>query len=248
MRRLFFPLLFVVGSLHAAPANDWFAPAALSVRMSMLPRRDFTSVTMTVAKNHDTRIETSGLSDGKNLSGVLMLISGNYMVTAPGLVMEPGREIGAIDAPILISGLTMKLLARGAPDGPQSIDTTKAVNFEETKHPLELSTQSTTGEYAPPWSASGSLQRESPDKISFALVFHYAGEIEPMTLSGSWTGSTPAVFADKTSIAGWRVFYLAPGASSVNSKTYTAQEIAGGFRTIGALRAYAKKKAAKAAK
>jgi hypothetical protein len=133
----------------ATPADQWFAPSKFVVRSSMLPHRDFSSITMIVAKSGDTQIETSGLANGKSYSGTLMLVSGNYML-AKGVELSPGAEIDAIDSPVLQAQTAMKLLASALLGGPKSVKDSRQVNSTEPKETLEVATQSASGGYPAP--------------------------------------------------------------------------------------------------
>jgi len=237
------PLLAV--SEGSAPADQWFNPTRVTVRWGTLLQRDFSTATMTIAKNGDTRIETSGVADGKNYSGTLILVSGNFML-AKGVELSPGAEIDAIDAPVLEAQTAMKLLARVLPAGPKSVVHTREINFTERKDPLEVATQSASGAYPPPWSLMGIVKRESATKIAFSLSFAFPGSPQPLSIAGAWENSPAVAFPDSASVKGWRAFHLGPHESNQNGGSimdYGAQEIAGGFSTIGEVRAYAKRKA-----
>jgi hypothetical protein len=237
------PLL--AASEGSAPADQWFSPTRVTVRSGTLLKRDFSTATMTIATDGDTRIETSGLANGKDYSGILMLVSGNYML-AKGVELSPGAEIDAIDAPVLEAQTVMKLLARVLPAGPKSVIRSREINFTERKEPLEVATQSASGAYPPPWSLTGFVKRESATKIAFSLSFTFSGTPQPLSLVGAWENFPAVALPDSTSVKGWRAFHLGPHESNQNGGSimdYGAQEIAGGFSTIGEVRAYAKRKA-----
>lgn len=226
-------------------ADDWFSPTTVSVRITVPPHRDFSSTSIEVAGNGDSRIQTSTFVSGKVSSGTLLVISGNYLLVK-GVELKTGAEIDALDAPALEVQTVLKLLAHAVPEGPASIAGIRAIDVKEQTRAIEIATQSASGGYPAPWSLTGSVRRDSGSVLSFAVTFKFAGGTDALTMTGDWQkSSTPSQFTDSLSVAGWRAFHLGPQQSTQGGSTildYGAQEIPGGFTTLGQVRAYAKRK------
>jgi hypothetical protein len=231
----------------AASANDWFSPTRMTVRSGLLLHADYSSVMIVVGADNDSRIEVSGLANGKPLRGEMYVIGGHILL-AKGLDFEKYAEIDTLDGPVMEVQLALKLLAAAIPGGPGQVQSPQPIDLENRQDAIEVSTRSASGAFEGPWSLTGTVGREVSNQIAFRLSFKSKSLPDAMTLSGTWERiAAPPQFADDLSVGGWRAFTIGPYSRHDANGTildYGLQEI-GRFATLREARVAAAKASGK---
>ena len=178
------------------------------------------------------------------MEGTVAMVGGRVMLSR-GLELEPGREIDALDAPVLGLQLPMVLMARIFPDGPGPIAGVREIDHRG-EHPIRLATPSASGTIDAPWTVKGKIEKASDGSLRFKLAFSAPGSVAGTSsfstdLEGSFAMSRGPVFAETASLEGWKVYGVGPQKTQREGATildYGARpEQPGALRAIADIRA-----------
>lgn len=95
----------------------------------------------------------------------------------------------AIAFPKIHLVLMNQILARLLPQGPADFDGSVKIDFAEDEKDIKVATPFASGTYYAPWTAKGSIEKDSEGKIEYDLVFTYTrndGKVIDMILKGVW--------------------------------------------------------------
>ena len=194
---------------------------------------------------HDFQISVDQLESGKRMRGKLAMVGGRVLITKD-LALEDGYEIDAVDAPLLYTLLTAKLLGSAFPQGPESLKGTRPVKFAEKREGFRIGTPSASADFVAPWSVTGTATKEESGSVRFDLRFTSSlpeGAKPPeftVQLKGSLehAGGDPAL-SDDMQLNGWKVYGVGPRVQKQGDATvydYGANADSKGYRTVGEIR------------
>jgi hypothetical protein len=178
--------------------------------------------------------------------GTVAVVSGHVMLVR-NMPLEPGREIEALDWPLVNIQLAQIVLGRLYPGGPATVKAERRVDHRD-KVAIEYGTPSAQGRIAAPWRVQGSVAQVQPGTVTFNLTvtapLKVAGKKDDtlrMRLQGEMSMLGRAVFPEDAPLAGWKPYVLGPvmarqakGAAMQFGATPEARE----FRTIAEVRAF----------
>ena len=228
---------------QASDSSDWFNGD--KVRLNVKSKATNTDLTYVAEVNDsgDGRFEITGQDARGKVSCVIIVIGRRAMCTR-GLQIEKGAEIDALDAAKMAVQMTLGLLSRAFPEGSASVGTSAAIELVDRKDPIEMKTQSASGELPTPWSLKGTANRLGRQAVGFQLSFSCliddgAARQEKLELSGKWEiSSTSLVLSDDMQLRGWEIYSLGPITSRTSEGTiydYGAVRMRD-FATLGDLR------------
>ncbi len=225
-------LAAVAAFAHAACRNEfevcaagspWSKATAATVRMEFAGTNASALLAFSFPSPNNVVIDREHHEQDKTTIGKVLLVDGRVMLTKD-LELENGREIYAMDGPLLIYQLAVSLLATGFPEGPEEIRRKSIVNFEEQKRGISVETSSATGFFGAPWRVQGTVDPISTQSFAYTFEFEFSadGSRRELALSGIWRSDpTPAPDPGLT-LKDWHAFTLVP-------KTITR----GGTRMLG---------------
>ncbi|RAU22821.1 hypothetical protein CU669_05380 [Paramagnetospirillum kuznetsovii] len=251
--RLLTAILFMLatGALAECPRDKtnecdarspWYAANVVRLATANPNSSDTSRFTLSIHGQNTLTIDLDNRDQGQAQQGTVTLVEGRAMLTR-GLTLPKGKEIDALDAPILTYQLLITLLNRSLPDGPDSLAGSRKVDLAETERPIQLATNSASIELRPPWKLTGTVSRRNSETLDYALVLTYATKsgAHVMSLDGDWSKlRQPPPFDDSMPLAGWRyhslgvVVYRQDGATVLD---YTDPSHPSPLSTLGELRA-----------
>ncbi len=117
------------------------------------------------------------------LQGELLFVKG-----VEGLIQE--NAIDLLDEPLLYLQQVLKILAHIFPQGPEGVHGEEHFNVTEKDMPIRVATSSASGTYEAPWTATGSLTKDEPERIHYDLDFLYVskqrGKQVNLHFEGTW--------------------------------------------------------------
>lgn len=177
-------------------------------------------------------------------AGSMLLLAGRGALLAQGARLQPGREIDAINGPLLMQQLVLRLLEHSVPAGPGKLARDVRLDVSESSRSLSVAGVGAEGEFLAPWRLSGTIGPAGPGKVKFDLEFtstarNPAGARYETSIVGIWQNSPPpVVFADDLPLRGWQVYQIKPVV-----RTRGAENIVGfgtsaplGFTNLGEVR------------
>lgn len=214
-----------------------------TLRMQQDGTADFALWKFTFASESDLLLDVETRQGKEQTRGTVMLVSGQAMLTK-GLSLEAGYEIDALDGPVLMYQLLVGLLSQAAPEGPAKLQSSRKVNFAESKRAIQVATQSASGRFPPPWALTGVLDRRGPEDFVYSLTFIYSAENGAekvkMELAGHWVRQPiPPVLNDSMNIEDWSLHTIGPfsiGQKGTRILDYGAQPKPFEVHTLGELR------------
>ena len=248
-----------VAVAQAQPAEDKTAPC-----IDVVQWRDINQVSMKVGSpdaeermewtlayhdNNDILIRVARCNEDGTQPCTIGMISGQVMITQ-GVSLEPGYEIDALDMPLLMTGMLVRILQRIAPGGMASVARNMTVDHQERHYQICVATASAKLKHPPPWSVSGMLEAQSPQKIAYDLRFQreQGGRQVALILSGTAAHDDSLRGLDDTmSLQDWQVYTTGVIQRKVKGGTivdFGAQPLQPSFATVAEVRAYIKQRAA----
>jgi len=149
-------------------------------------------------------------------AGAMLLLAGRGALLARGAALQPGRELDAMNGPLLMRELLMRLLEQGVPGGPGRLAREQRVDVAERSRPLRVTGVGAEGEILAPWRLTGTIGPAGPGKVKFDLEFTStarspAGARYETSIVGIWQNTPPPVqFADDMPTRGWQVYRIKP--------------------------------------
>jgi len=161
----------------------------------------------------DARIAIVDAAEPAARRPTIMLVAGQVMLTK-NMELEEGYEIDALDGSVLMLQLALTLLAHSVEGGPDAVPSEGIdVQHDEQEEPIALSTTSAGGEFPAPWRLSGTVSRESAERITYTLDLSYtAGNREArLGMTGSWEKKATRPELDpEMKLAEWRSYLIGP--------------------------------------
>jgi len=165
------------------------------------------------AANGDIRIEKEELRAGQPSAGTLIIV-GNAAFGARDLQLERGRELDAVNGPILMLQLVLRLLERALPDGPKALTRETRIELSDPKAGIKVTGLGADGEFFAPWALKGVAAPAAGGAVKFELRFASASRGQPgrayvTSITGIWENTaSPLALPDATPLTGWRVYQL----------------------------------------
>ncbi|MCE2947881.1 MAG: hypothetical protein ACK515_06210 [bacterium] len=177
-------------------------------------------------------------------SGTVLIIGQKALLTRDMVLARKGALMPAVDGPTLLLNLTLRLLERGVPDGPQSVRRERSISVKDDVQALSIETPSAAGTFLPPWQLTGKVVRKG-DAIEFDLLLVSRSRADAKAsnntaLRGSWRSDErkPPELRDDMPLEGWALHAIAGVAKEVNRRQAIVYDALPrqGFATLGELR------------
>ena len=177
-------------------------------------------------------------------SGTVLIIGQKALLTRDLVLARQGALMQAVDGPTLLLNLSLRLLERAVPEGPQSLRRERTISVKDDKQPLTIETPSAAGTFLPPWQLTGKVRRNG-DTVEFDLLLVSRSRTDPKetnntALRGTWRNEVkkPPELPDDLSLQGWSLHAIAGVAKEVNRRQGIVYDALPrqGFATLGELR------------
>lgn len=150
---------------------------------------------------------------GRVETGTFLLIDGALI--ARDTRLEPGKELDAVNGPLLMLQLVLQLLERSVPGGASQLGADIRVDITEPTRALSVSGIGADGEFSAPWRLSGVVGPAGKGIVKFDLEFSStqarSGLRYETTIAGIWQNTPPpVVFQDSMNLKGWQVYRFKP--------------------------------------
>ncbi|MFN7753533.1 MAG: hypothetical protein ACK5TE_14830 [Pseudomonadota bacterium] len=176
--------------------------------------------------------------------GTLLLIGQKALLTRSLQLARPGSALPAIDGPALLLNLTLRMLERAVPGGPQSLRGERVVKVADPSVAIVVDTPTAQGLFLAPWTLTGKV-RPTAEGVAFDFVLRSRSRTDPdgfhsTALRGTWQldDRAPPAFGDDLSLEGWQLHSIqpAPGDARSPSPPLWLAVPRPGFQTLGELR------------
>ena len=176
--------------------------------------------------------------------GALLLVGHKALLTRSLQLARPGSPLPAIDGPALLLNLTLRMLERAVPGGPQSLRSERTVKVADPSVAIVVDTPTAQGLFLAPWTLTGKV-RPTAEGVAFDLLLRSRSRTDPdgfnsTSLRGTWRldDRTPPAFGDDLSLEGWQLHSIqpAPGDARNPSPSLWLAVPRPGFATLGELR------------
>lgn len=227
--------------VEVCASGPWLSATALTIEIATPGSSDHGLLTFAIPEPGSVVID-SDLTENSALVRSRVVLLDERVLLTKGVDTISGREIDAVDAPMLLHQLVVALLATGFPEGPNDLRRRSIIDVEETRRGIAVATSSATGFYRAPWRASGQIQRTDGQTISYAFDFEYSlatGARRNLSLKGTWTKAFPPPLDAAMSLAGWSAYTLENYTlwpESARSAVPTAKALTPMPTTLGELR------------
>jgi hypothetical protein len=219
--RLIVAVIIAAGaaSAHAACRTDvemcaakspWFAGNFVTVLVEAQGKGERGFLTFSLPDPSNLKIDSEYSEQGQTRRSSVLLVDDQVMLTRD-IAPEKGREIYALDGPVLIYQLVINLLSAAFPEGPDDFKGKSVVDLEEGRRTIAVSTAFSSGLYRAPWRLTGSIRRTNLQSITYAFEFEYSagGSRKTLALNGLWAKSNPAPAIDPNlNLADWVAYAL----------------------------------------
>ncbi len=164
----------------------------------------------------DVFLERKENRGGSLEAGSMLLLSGRGALLAHGARLQPGRELDAMNGPLLMQQLVMRLLEQSVPGGPGTLGGDRRLDVSERTRTLSVTGIGTQAEFLAPWRLTGTIGPAGPGKVKFDLDFTStarspAGARYETSIVGIWQNAAPpVVFANDMPLRGWQVYQIKP--------------------------------------
>lgn len=194
------------------------------------PWTKFTAITMTSSEagapgamswkgafdhaSGDFLLDLDSRMPGMTMKGSVGMVEGRIMLSK-GLDLERGREIDAVDGPVLSLQLLTILLGRVFPKGPESIPP-KAPISHVGKTGIKFASPSASGYVPPQWKLDGEVRRRNGGAVEYNLRLNMRTDPRDdkkamiISMGGVLAERTVPVFDDGMSLDGWKVYGVGP--------------------------------------
>ena len=200
-----------VESEICAAGSPWLRANNATVRVEFAGTGERAVLAFSFLSPSNVVIDTEHHEKDKAKSGRVLLVDGQMMLTRD-VELEKGREIQALDGPLLFYQLAISLLSTAFPEGPDGVQRRSIVDLEEGRRGIFVETSSTSGFFGAPWHMKGSVNRTSPDSIAYAFEFEFtsAKSRRELRLDGTWSSDAAKALDPALSLMGWTAFFLEP--------------------------------------
>lgn len=151
---------------------------------------------------------------GRPESGTLLLIDGALLARDARLPV--GKELDAMNGPLLVLQLVLQLLERSVPGGPAQLVKDVKIDIAEPSRAISVSGIGAEGEFGAPWRLTGTIGPGGKGIVKFELDFvssvrGSSGGRYETAIAGIWQNTPPpVVFEDAMSLGGWQVYRIRP--------------------------------------
>jgi len=226
------------------PGADWYRGNQITLDASE-PTAGFKSRwTFERTSGNDIRLVLDEQRKTGPQSGTVLIIGQKALLTRDMVLARSGALMPAVDGPTLLLNLTLRLLERGVPGGPQSIRRERVVNVKDERQALTVDTPSASGIFLPPWQLTGKVVRKG-DAVEFDLLLVSRSRVDAAAtnntvLRGRWRSDErkPLVLADDLALQDWSLHAIVGVPRDVKGKQVVVYEAIAreGFATLGQLR------------
>ena len=227
-----------------APAALWYRGNLVTLTASE-PKAGFTARwKFERTAGNDIRIELDEQRKVGPQRGTVMIIGQQALLTRDLKLARAGAVLPAVDGPTLLLNLTLRMLERGVPEGPEAMRRERPVSVREKTLPINIQTPSAQGLFLPPWQLTGKVARKG-ESFEFDLLLVSRSRTDDAVshntvLRGTWRNEEkkPPVLPDELSLEGWELYAIsgessaATGKPTVSPKPVPRQN----FATLGELR------------
>lgn len=240
-------------AIVCSDSSAWYTATSATLRADHPDSPDFAEWKLTFASDRDMRIDVDSRHGEKTEHGTLMLVSGRALLIKD-LAVEDRYAIDAIDAPLLIYKLAITLLDQAIPEGPDQVQSSRKIDVSEATRRIHVATASAEGDFAAPWSITGTVERQNSTTIKYSLILDYTDQDRrrKVPLHGTWGRSKrPPVMDGKMSVEGWRLYALGPMVLKQEGNSildFGAQTKPVAVKTLGQLREVLRKEEQASAK
>lgn len=166
------------------------------------------------AANGDIVLEKEEHRGGQSIQGALMLVGGGGALLLRELRPERGQELDALNGPMMMLQLVLRLLERAVPAGPQSLAADRKVSITESSAGIKVAGIGSEGEFFAPWSLKGTVGPAAAGQVKFELEF-VSAPAKPgapryeSSIAGIWQNvPNTNAWPDSFSLRGWRVHQI----------------------------------------
>jgi hypothetical protein len=176
--------------------------------------------------------------------GTVMIIGQKALLTRELTLARAGGLMPAVDGPTLLLNLTLRMLERAVPDGPQSVRRERTVSVKDGQSPISIETPSAKGVFLAPWQLTGKVARRGDDvEFDLLLVSRSRSDAKGTNntvLRGSWRNEErmPPVLPDDVALQGWSLHAIVGVPKEVNRQQAIVYDAIPrqGFASLGDLR------------
>ena len=238
----FIACISVAFAADTAPTG-WFAANRITLKMNDEGLNYNATWNFDRGENGDFKILLNENRAGEARAGRIFMIE-NQALLVKDLALTESQVLPALDGPSLMLQLTLKLLKKAFPDGPQSISEDMNIDIASDGKAIKVNTPTASANFSSPWLAKGILKKEIGDRISFDIKFNAANAINSFQsyavhFSGVWQiDKSAAVFPDTMPLKDWQFYSIGPlnrnfGDASLIEFGVRKRD---GFATLGELR------------
>jgi hypothetical protein len=205
-----------------AAGSPWLRAKSAAVNVEFLGTGEQNFATYRFFAPDSVMIEREQRMPNLATTGKVLLVDGRVLL-ARDFELEKGREIQAVDGPLLMYQLAVALLASAIPEGPDQLRRRSLVDVEDRQRGILLETPSTMGFLGAPWRAKGFVDPQSEQRITYAFELEYWSDGAPreLTMSGTWSRESAAEPDPALSLREWKAFTLEP--RTIQQRGYTTR-------------------------
>lgn len=164
----------------------------------------------TVPNQHNLSLEMD-LRAPKSVKGRMMLVLGR-VILSQGIQFSGHQQAqDELEGPILMYQLTIEVLQRSFPLGPQGIRQREIIRQENIKRAIKVKTANGFGEFGPPINIQGMLSKKKNNSVDFELFFSFyrQNRQEKLRLYGNWNKPVPAPkFSQTMKLHTWSLYNI----------------------------------------
>ena len=147
--------------------------------------------------------------------GTLLLLAEGALLSR-GLALERGRELDAMQGPLLVLQLVLRLLERAVPPEPAGSLHERQIDLVESEKSIKVAAIGADGEFHAPWTLKGFVAGASSGQVRFELEFVSAARSRATpwhetSVAGIWQNTAAALtLPDAMALRGWRAYQIRP--------------------------------------
>jgi hypothetical protein len=199
----------------AEKISDWARGNRLLIGVTQ-PRAGFSAQwRFDRADNGDILLEKDEQRAGQTTVGAVLLV-GSGALAVRELRVERGHELDALNGPLLMLQLVLRLLERAVPSGPAGLTSDVQVELADKQDGIRVTGVGAEGEFFAPWRLKGVVGPGGNGQVKFELEFSSSSAAAgrapyEVSIAGIWQHAKPSLFLAETySLRGWRVYQLKP--------------------------------------
>jgi hypothetical protein len=176
-----------------------------------------------------------------SVRGTLLVLGGAAMLSR-GIELTPGEETEAVGGPALILELSLRVLERAFPQGPESVGKKSRFALREEHQAIQLVSPLSGGAFQAPWTARGWAGRAADGAVSFRFRLVSGSARRPegdyrVRVTGSWRRLDPPPRSpDDMPLAGWDIHLLGVRPTRDEGAQPDPRALDERYQTLGELR------------